>query len=75
MNKTATTAGKGEGDGRGGVVREQLGFGTKYVSDLTAAEKAASGGRGRRPTGTAGAGRSRSSFRPSSACSGAARAP
>ncbi len=42
MGKNATTAGKGEGDGRGGVVREQLGFGTKYVSDLTVAEKAAS---------------------------------
>ncbi len=44
MGKNATTAGKGEGDGRGGVVREQLGFGTKYVSDLTAAEKAAGTG-------------------------------
>ena len=42
--KNATTAGKGEGDGRGRVVREQLGFGTKYVSDLTAAEKAAGTG-------------------------------
>ncbi len=42
--KNATTAGKGGGDGRGGVAREQLGFGTKYVSDLTAAEKAAGTG-------------------------------
>ena len=42
--KNATTAGKGEGDGRGRVVREQLGFGTKYVSDLTVAEKAAGTG-------------------------------
>ena len=42
MGKNATTAGKGEGDEWGRVVREQLGFGTKYVSDLTAAEKAAS---------------------------------
>ena len=42
MGKNATTAGKGEGGERGGVAREQLGFGTKYVSDLTAAEKVAS---------------------------------
>ena len=39
VGKNAATAGKG---GRGRMVREQLGFGTKYVSDLTAAEKAAS---------------------------------
>ena len=42
MGKNATTAGKGEGDEWGRVVREQLGFGTKYVSDPTVAEKAAS---------------------------------
>ena len=42
MGNNGTTAGKGEGDEWGRVVREQLGFGTKYVSDLTAAEKAAS---------------------------------
>ena len=41
MGKNATAAGKGGGGGRGGAGREQPGFGTKYVSDLTAAEKAA----------------------------------
>ena len=42
MNKTATTAGKGEGDGRGRAVRERPGFGARYVSDMTAGEKATS---------------------------------
>ena len=35
MGKNAATAGKGGGNGRGGVARERPGFGTKYVSDLT----------------------------------------
>ena len=42
--KNAATAGKGGGDGRGGAVRERPGFGTKCVSDLAAAEKAAGTG-------------------------------
>ncbi len=40
MSRNATTAGKG--DGRGGAGRKRPGSGTRYVSDLTAGEKAAS---------------------------------